>query len=92
MARSREMTGPYELDPRGSLLTTRDTPDWPLQKAGHGELVETPEGEWYLTHLAAVSRAVRVGAGVPENAAEPLEETRSATPVMPCPRSAAGPG
>ncbi|MGP4050515.1 glycoside hydrolase family 43 protein [Streptomyces sp. 2A115] len=53
MARSRELTGPYELDPHGSLLTTRDVPDWPLQKAGHGELVETPEGEWYLAHLAS---------------------------------------
>ncbi|WP_328492668.1 glycoside hydrolase family 43 protein [Streptomyces sp. NBC_00414] len=53
MARSRELAGPYELDPRGSLLTTRDAPGWPLQKAGHGELVETPEGEWYLAHLAS---------------------------------------
>ncbi|NGO10294.1 glycoside hydrolase family 43 protein [Streptomyces sp. HC44] len=61
MARSRELTGPYELDPLGSLLTTRDTPDWPLQKAGHGELVETPEGEWFLAHLA--SRPVRTPEG-----------------------------
>ncbi|MFE9642770.1 glycoside hydrolase family 43 protein [Streptomyces sp. NPDC006365] len=61
MARSRELTGPYELDPLGSLLTTRDTPDWPLQKAGHGELVETPAGEWYLVHLA--SRPVQTPEG-----------------------------
>lgn len=53
MTRSRSLTGPYELDPLGSLLTTRDTPDWPLLKAGHGELVETPDGEWYLAHLAS---------------------------------------
>jgi len=53
MARSRELTGPYELDPQGSLLTTRDIPDWPLQKAGHGELVCTEAGEWYLAHLAS---------------------------------------
>jgi xylan 1,4-beta-xylosidase len=25
----------------------------PLQKAGHGELVETPEGQWLLSHLTA---------------------------------------
>ncbi|WP_406472315.1 glycoside hydrolase family 43 protein [Streptomyces sp. NBC_01615] len=61
MARSRNLTGPYELDPDGSLLTTRDTPDWPLQKAGHGELVQTPEDEWYLAHLA--SRPVRTPEG-----------------------------
>ncbi|MFI6703422.1 glycoside hydrolase family 43 protein [Streptomyces sp. NPDC050509] len=53
MARSRTLTGPYELDPAGSLLTTRDAPDAPLLKAGHGELVSTPDGEWYLAHLAS---------------------------------------
>lgn len=51
--RSRELTGPYESDPEGPLLTTRDDPGSPLQKAGHGELVETPGGEWYLAHLAS---------------------------------------
>jgi len=53
MARSRTITGPYELDPQTSVLTTRDAPDCPLQKAGHGELVETPAGEWYHAHLAS---------------------------------------
>jgi xylan 1,4-beta-xylosidase len=59
MARSRAITGPYELDPQLSVLTTRDTPDWPLQKAGHGELVQTSSGEWYLAHLA--SRPLMLG-------------------------------
>lgn len=59
MARSRHLLGPYELDPQPAVLTTRDAPDWPLQKAGHGELVETPRGEWFLAHLA--SRPLRVG-------------------------------
>jgi xylan 1,4-beta-xylosidase len=61
MARSRALTGPYEIDPAGSLLTTRDALDGPLQKAGHGELVETPDGEWYLAHLA--SRPVKTPDG-----------------------------
>ncbi|MEU0971221.1 family 43 glycosylhydrolase [Streptomyces sp. NPDC005917] len=52
VARGRNLTGPYELDER-PLLTARDDPGWPLQKAGHAELVETPEGEWYLSHLTA---------------------------------------
>jgi xylan 1,4-beta-xylosidase len=55
MARSRALIGPYELDPQASVLTTRDAPDSPLQKAGHGELVQTPAGEWYLAHLASRS-------------------------------------
>lgn len=53
LARSRTITGPYELDPQPALLTTRDAPDSPLQKAGHGELVSTPAGEWFLAHLAS---------------------------------------
>jgi xylan 1,4-beta-xylosidase len=53
MARARKITGPYELDPQISVLTSRDDPELALQKAGHGELVETPAGEWYLAHLAS---------------------------------------
>jgi xylan 1,4-beta-xylosidase len=53
MARSRTIDGPYVLDPDGSLLTSRDNPGLTLQKAGHGEIVETPTGEWYLVHLAS---------------------------------------
>ncbi|MCF4122473.1 family 43 glycosylhydrolase [Antribacter sp. KLBMP9083] len=52
VARSRSLTGPYEVD-EVPLLTSRDDPAVPLQKAGHGELVRAPTGEWYLTHLAA---------------------------------------
>lgn len=51
MARARSVTGPYELDPQHSVLTTRDDEGCEFQKAGHGELVETPSGEWYLAHL-----------------------------------------
>ncbi|QNP69471.1 family 43 glycosylhydrolase [Streptomyces roseirectus] len=49
-ARSRALTGPYELSAR-PLLTSRDAPSLPLQKAGHAELVETTSGEWFLSHL-----------------------------------------
>ncbi|WP_217236755.1 family 43 glycosylhydrolase [Streptomyces sp. AC555_RSS877] len=52
VARSRAITGPYELD-RQPLLTTRDDASVPLQKAGHAELVETPDGEWVMSHLTA---------------------------------------
>ncbi len=51
VARSRELTGPYEPDPDGPMLTSRNNPDLPLQKAGHASLTDTPGGEWYLAHL-----------------------------------------
>jgi xylan 1,4-beta-xylosidase len=53
MARSRDLLGAYELDPQPLVLTSRASPGNALQKAGHGELVETPAGETYLVHLAA---------------------------------------
>lgn len=51
LARSRKIDGPYELHPQKHLLSAWGHSDAPLQKAGHGSLVETPEGEWYLAHL-----------------------------------------
>jgi xylan 1,4-beta-xylosidase len=51
LARSRELTGPYELHPDGYLLTARHRPDIELQRAGHADLVETQNGETYLVHL-----------------------------------------
>jgi xylan 1,4-beta-xylosidase len=51
VARGRDVLGPYEVDPAGALLSSRGYPDLSLQKAGHGSLVATPAGEWYLAHL-----------------------------------------
>ncbi|WP_051367199.1 family 43 glycosylhydrolase [Hamadaea tsunoensis] len=53
VARSRTLAGPYERDPAGPLVTAYDRPDWPLQKAGHGSLVRTPAGDWFLAYLVA---------------------------------------
>ncbi len=59
--RSRDIWGPYEmyrpydeLREEGeaySILTSRHHEDLLLQKAGHCDLVETQDGEWYAVHL-----------------------------------------
>jgi xylan 1,4-beta-xylosidase len=72
-ARSRNLLGPYELDPQASVLTSRDDATLVLQKAGHGELVATPAGEWFLAHLA--SRPLKTDAG--QNPSSP-DQTASA--------------
>jgi xylan 1,4-beta-xylosidase len=51
LARSRNLWGPYELHPDGQILTSRDRPDAPLQRAGHVDLVETQDGETYAVYL-----------------------------------------
>jgi xylan 1,4-beta-xylosidase len=50
-ARSRNIDGPYEIHPQKHLLSAFDHPETPLQKVGHGSLVETQAGEWFLAHL-----------------------------------------
>ena len=50
LARSQSIDGPYETDPI-PLLTTRDAPDSPLQRAGHGSLTEAPDGTPYMVYL-----------------------------------------
>ena len=60
VARSRNIAGPYEICDE-PLLTSRDDPSQPLQKAGHGELVQAPNGEWFCAHLA--SRPVATAGG-----------------------------
>jgi xylan 1,4-beta-xylosidase len=51
LARSRTIDGPYETHPDKHLLSSWGHKDAPLHKAGHGSLVVTPQGEWYLAHL-----------------------------------------
>lgn len=60
--RSRSIWGPYEMyradfmlreseSEAYSVLTSRHHEDILLQKSGHCDLVETPDGEWYAVHL-----------------------------------------
>jgi xylan 1,4-beta-xylosidase len=51
IARSRTIDGPYETHPQDHLLTSRFDPSAPLQRSGHGGLVETEAGETYAVHL-----------------------------------------
>ncbi|MDC3416051.1 glycoside hydrolase family 43 protein [Aquibacillus salsiterrae] len=51
MARSTSLFGPYEVDPTNPILTSDKNDPNQLQKAGHGSLVETQDGEWYMAHL-----------------------------------------
>jgi xylan 1,4-beta-xylosidase len=51
LARSRNLTGPYELHPETYLLSARHRPDAPLQRTGHADLVETQSGDTYMVYL-----------------------------------------
>jgi xylan 1,4-beta-xylosidase len=51
LARSRELTGPYEVHPANPVISSRDYPDACLQRTGHGDIVETQSGDWYAVFL-----------------------------------------
>ncbi|KAL1590880.1 hypothetical protein WHR41_00153 [Cladosporium halotolerans] len=51
LARSRDIWGPYETHPKQHILTSKDHPFAALQRAGHGDIVDTPDGKTYLVHL-----------------------------------------
>ncbi|MCB7302810.1 glycoside hydrolase family 43 protein [Bariatricus massiliensis] len=52
-ARTKDIWGPYEICPDNPILTSAGQEDLELQKSGHGSLVETQNGEWYMAHLCA---------------------------------------
>ena len=79
--RSRNVWGPYEMyradfmertadNEAYSILTSRHHEDILLQKSGHCDLVETPEGEWYAVHLCGRAMDRRNPADAPRFAGE----------------------
>lgn len=54
IARSRDLTGPYEGNPANPILTHRHLGKGaPLWNAGHADLVQTQAGEWWMVCLAS---------------------------------------
>jgi xylan 1,4-beta-xylosidase len=51
LARSRKLTGPYEVHPDTHILSARHRPDAELQRTGHADFVETQNGETYMVYL-----------------------------------------
>jgi len=52
LARSKSIKGPYVVHPNNPILTAPNK-KYPLQRMGHGSLVETPEGDTYMSFLCS---------------------------------------
>lgn len=52
MACSDNITGPYDSNPRNPILTSRhlSSKNW-VHSTGHADLVDTPDGRWYMVAL-----------------------------------------
>lgn len=50
-ARSENMWGPFEPFPGNPVLTNRNLGGYILQGAGHGDILEDKDGNWWFMHL-----------------------------------------
>ncbi len=78
IARSHNLTGPYELHPQTPFITSIDRADWPLQKTGHASMCQGPDeaGDdlWLMAHLTG--RPLSAKGACPlgrETAIQPIE-------------------
>lgn len=55
IARSESPTGPWEPCPHNPILTHRST-DRPIQSTGHADMVEAPDGSWWMVLLGTRPR------------------------------------
>ena len=51
--RSKNLWGPYEENPNNPILTSAGQENCELQRAGHSQIVEGKDGQWYLSHLCS---------------------------------------
>ncbi len=53
MARSESLFGPYVTAPGNPILTSDRADLSKIQKCGHADITDTPDGEWYMVHLCS---------------------------------------
>jgi xylan 1,4-beta-xylosidase len=51
VARSESPFGPFEAYAHNPILTHSNRPEEPIQATGHGDLVQTPDGRWWMVML-----------------------------------------
>lgn len=73
-ARSRALRGPYEPSPYNPVMFQSDEAS-PIQRAGHGTLVETPAGEWWCLYLCGRPNGGRFTTLGRETALDPVRWT-----------------
>lgn len=80
VGRARTLDGPYESCPYDPILHQYD-PNATLQKSGHGDLVETQNGQWYAVYLCARPQDGFSPLGR-ETALDPVEWTADGWPII----------
>ncbi|SFQ20598.1 xylan 1,4-beta-xylosidase [Butyrivibrio proteoclasticus] len=81
VSRSRELLGVYEPCPYNPIMRQKD-PDALIQRCGHGDMVETPDGRWYMVYLCG--RKIGDGYSIlgRETAIDPVTWTADGWPIV----------
>lgn len=51
--RAQNIYGPYEECPHNPIISSANKPDSPLQRAGHMQIMEDKNHNWYMAHLCS---------------------------------------
>ena len=78
--RSRSLHGPYEACPFNPILSRRN-PFSPVGRSGHGKMVSTPDGRWFMVYLCGRSVEGRTVMGR-ETALDPVQWTADGWPMV----------
>ena len=79
--RSGTLMGDYEACPYNPVMRQTD-PDAAIQRCGHGDLVETPDGRWYMVYLCGRMIDGRYSILGRETALDPVTWTADGWPVV----------
>ncbi len=74
VARSKELFGPYESSPYNPVMRQLD-PNAPIQRAGHGKLVQDQNGNWWCYYLCGRPNEGKYTTIGRESGLEPVEWT-----------------
>lgn len=74
VGRSDSLYGKYEPSPYNPVMRQLD-PDAPIQRAGHGKLVQTQSGDWWVTYLCGRPNCGKYTTIGRETALDPVQWT-----------------
>lgn len=72
VARSKNLRGPYEPSPYNPVMRQFDE-NAPIQRSGHGKLVQAQDGSWWCTYLCGRPNGGRFTTCGRETALDPVE-------------------
>ena len=81
VSRSKELFGIYERCPYNPIMRQSD-PQAPIQRCGHGDLVETEDGRWFMVYLCGRALDGKYSLLGRETAIDPVTWTPDGWPIV----------